>query len=252
MRRGGLISRTQIHNMPTLDAVYTGDPEVISSINGDRFRSSLKEVRVHDTSQIGPQSAVLKQVAESLHDPTANSGLAFPLYFFDDVGANITNVPTFSRVALGGTFDQIHNGHKKLLTLAASVCTDALVIGVTGNEMLKKKKNAELISSFQDRKKGVESFMQAIKPTLKIEVIELVDPFGPTVADGTLDAIVVSSETIGGAQSINQKRESEGHKPLAVLVTRRSESATLSSTFIRSLDSKKKKPWFNPFSVFKQ
>lgn len=35
-------------------------------------------------------------------------------------------------VALGGTFDHLHPGHKILLTLAAAITTERLVVGVTG------------------------------------------------------------------------------------------------------------------------
>lgn len=30
---------------------------------------------------------------------------------------------------MGGTFDRLHNGHKKLLSLAACVCQERLTIG---------------------------------------------------------------------------------------------------------------------------
>ena len=33
------------------------------------------------------------------------------------------------QVALGGTFDRLHNGHKKLLSLAASICKKQITIG---------------------------------------------------------------------------------------------------------------------------
>ena len=34
------------------------------------------------------------------------------------------------RVAVGGTFDRLHVGHRKLLSLAATVCSETLVVGV--------------------------------------------------------------------------------------------------------------------------
>lgn len=39
----------------------------------------------------------------------------------------------FKRVAVGGTFDRLHDGHKMLLKAAADHCTNTLIIGITGN-----------------------------------------------------------------------------------------------------------------------
>jgi pantetheine-phosphate adenylyltransferase len=38
----------------------------------------------------------------------------------------------FNRVAVGGTFDHIHAGHKILLTMTALLSTKSMVVGVTG------------------------------------------------------------------------------------------------------------------------
>ncbi len=60
------------------------------------------------------------------------------LYFLEDPAALI---PQFHRVVCGGTFDRFHNGHRKLLTLAAGCCEPGgtLTIGVTHNAMSNKK-----------------------------------------------------------------------------------------------------------------
>jgi pantetheine-phosphate adenylyltransferase len=99
---------------------------------------------------------------------------------------------------MGGTFDQLHNGHRKLLTLAAASSTDLLIIGITGDEMLKNKKNKDQISSFRNREEGVDFFLKIAKPNLKLSLVELSDPYGPTITDPSIDALVVSSETMGG------------------------------------------------------
>lgn len=39
---------------------------------------------------------------------------------------------TFPVVALGGTFDHIHSGHKLLLSMAAWIADEKVVVGVTG------------------------------------------------------------------------------------------------------------------------
>jgi hypothetical protein len=38
----------------------------------------------------------------------------------------------FNRVAVGGTFDHLHAGHKILLTMTALLSTKSMVVGVTG------------------------------------------------------------------------------------------------------------------------
>ena len=72
-----------------------------------------------------------------------------------------------------------------------------------------------------------------MRPSLKTDVIEISDPFGPTITDERIDAIVVSSETISGAYKINEIRKSKGYPELSVGILRRADTATLSSTFIR-------------------
>ena len=55
--------------------------------------------------------------------------------------------------------------------------------------------------------------------------------------DATIEALIVSSETIKGALKINEIRKEKGFAPLNILVSRRSNAATLSSTFVRNLEA---------------
>jgi cytidyltransferase-like protein len=145
-----------------------------------------------------------------------------------------TCIPHFPRVALGGTFDRLHNGHKKLLSLAACICQSRLTIGITSTEMLAKKKNAGQIEPLEEHIDAVQSFLLSVFPNLAVDVVVLKDPFGPPVHDPNFDAIVVSSETIAGAAKINEIRAEKGMAPLVIVVTRRTVSSLLSSTFIRN------------------
>jgi bifunctional ADP-heptose synthase (sugar kinase/adenylyltransferase) len=43
-------------------------------------------------------------------------------------------------VALGGTFDRMHNAHKILLTEAVLRCTKEIIVGVTSDDMIKSKR----------------------------------------------------------------------------------------------------------------
>lgn len=208
MVEAGFVSLAHLRSLPELQVVYSLDAATGELIKKGRAEG---EVVVQVTPQIQQ-----KQTAG--------------VFYLDDFDLG---VPRFERVALGGTFDHLHNGHKKLLTLAAACCTGSMVIGVTGDAMLKNKSNAAKIASYQQRVAGVEAFLRAVKPALKVEPVELQDPFGPTIADATIQAIAVSSETIPGAHKINQIRIENKMSPLAILVSRRGEGATLSSTFLR-------------------
>jgi len=203
------VTREQLHSLHGLDVLYSFD---------ERIKETMEKKGL----------VFVNSMTASLAGGAGGSGTQF--YYFDSYN---TAVPRFDRVALGGTFDQLHNGHKKLLTLAASCTTQSLVIGITGDVMLKAKSNAAQIASFENRSRAVTSFLQAIKPALRLEPVELADPFGPTISDATIQAIAVSSETIPGAIMINEKRKEAGMPALHVLVSRRGETATLSSTFLR-------------------
>ncbi len=52
-------------------------------------------------------------------------------------------------VCLGGTFDHMHLGHKLLLTQALLCTQDRMLVGVTGDALLKKKAYSEFLQSYE-------------------------------------------------------------------------------------------------------
>jgi cytidyltransferase-like protein len=44
--------------------------------------------------------------------------------------------PTYPVVALGGTFDHLHAGHKILLSMAAWIADEKVIVGVTGMSLI--------------------------------------------------------------------------------------------------------------------
>ncbi|CAG8974942.1 hypothetical protein HYALB_00007619 [Hymenoscyphus albidus] len=160
-------------------------------------------------------------------------------------------------VAVGGTFDHLHAGHKLLLTATAlllkpqpvtSTRLRRLIVGITGDELLKNKKYVEHLGTWEQRQDDVVDFLlsilsfttqdresevkkvqynepvpngRAIHTTinssfLTIECVEIQDPFGPTITDKSVTALVVSSETKSGGQAVNDKRVEKGWEPLEV------------------------------------
>ncbi len=153
--------------------------------------------------------------------------------FLDSPNERLDLLPSYRFVAVGGSFDQLHNGHRKLLSFCAALCSERITVGVTGDAMLTTKSYQEIIDAFPKRYESVHSFLSMIKPSLKLNIVEINDPFGPAITDPQLEAIVVSSETITGGFKINQIREQQGMNLLKVFVLNRGDSAILSSTFLR-------------------
>ncbi|KAJ8906484.1 hypothetical protein NDN08_002977 [Rhodosorus marinus] len=125
----------------------------------------------------------------------------------------------YKTVAVGGTFDRLHAGHRLLLAASALTATERLIIGISGPELLKRKKFADHIQSFAERSRGAEEFVLSVNPHITVEVTELKDASGPTRTRENLDAIVVTKETRRGADDINRLRtEEEGLHQLEVVV----------------------------------
>lgn len=99
--------------------------------------------------------------------------------------------------------------------------------------MLQKKEGHDKIKSYAEREAIVVSFLHAVKPSLKVVVSPLKDIYGPSVLEPGIEAIIVSLETLAGAEMINKVREEKGMEHLKVFTVNRSCKYNLSSTFIR-------------------
>ncbi|ELR12654.1 cytidylyltransferase [Acanthamoeba castellanii str. Neff] len=126
--------------------------------------------------------------------------------------------PTYKETVLGGTFDRLHAGHKIMLTIAVLSTEQKMVVGITGDEMLKNKKHGDVMQPYQQRASTTVDFLNAINPSVAYETIEINDPYGPTLTGPTFNAIIVSEETQKGAADINEKRKANGLQPLEVIV----------------------------------
>jgi len=149
----------------------------------------------------------------------------------------------FQRIALGGTFDRLHCGHRLLLATAALIAQDTAYVGITAERLLANKNHAELLESYEARRDAAVTFMQAVRPGLQVVAGALVDPQEPTQAelDPSMEAIVVSRETLGGAEKINAGRVSRGFQPLVIVVVPviggKDASSKLSSSQLRAQDA---------------
>ena len=114
---------------------------------------------------------------------------------------------------VAGTFNILHEGHKKLIEKAFEV-GDEVIIGMTTDDMATGSKGETI--PFYLRKKELEVFLgRMIKPW---EIVEINDIYGPKERVDSADIIVVSDETLENAEKLNRERGSRGIRPLKIVV----------------------------------
>ena len=123
----------------------------------------------------------------------------------------------FRHVIVGGTFDQLHLGHKKIFDQAFKN-GQMVTIGLTQKNLYKNKKLSDFIESYQKRKNNIINYLKSNHWEKRAKFIPIVNFYGSTLTDKTIEAIVVSQETKEKAEIINQKRKKLGFKALKIMV----------------------------------
>ncbi|WP_430505966.1 phosphopantetheine adenylyltransferase [Haloparvum sp. PAK95] len=121
-------------------------------------------------------------------------------------------------VALGGTFDPIHDGHRKLFERAFEL--GDVTVGLTSDELAEETRHVpRYVRPFEERKDDLEAELStyADKYDREFEVRELDEPTG-IATEPEFDALIVSPETKEGGEQINEIRAERGHDPLELEV----------------------------------
>jgi len=221
-----------------------GLDEHVANVNSERKQRQLKPVSALHVPNFGTIQRAADQVV-FLDDEEKNPEDEEACDVGEDglfLSGAATTSHLYDNVCVGGTFDGLHFGHRKLLTLAASSVnpvTGKLLVGVTVDEMLQQKTLAELIPKFEERCAGVKDFLYRLAPGMKnrVYIVPIEDSFGPPGKAGSkFDALVLSHETLETGYLLNQHRVSELNlPPLKLLCTRRTEAHGMSSTALRRM-----------------
>ena len=116
------------------------------------------------------------------------------------------------RVALGGTFEPLHEGHKRLIDVAVKL--GEVVIGVTSDEMARRRLRPVL--PYTIRAENVRRYVMR-RYGFEPKIVRIDDPFGKTLEED-FDYIVVSPETYRTARMINEKRAEMGKRPIKIVI----------------------------------
>jgi inosine/xanthosine triphosphatase len=116
------------------------------------------------------------------------------------------------KVAVGGTFSVLHKGHRALLDKAFEVGDD-VAIGLMSDEYAVRHKLK--MTPMEGRRAELAAYADTKGKPYQITVIG--SSQGEAVRDSSLDAIVVSPETIGNIAIINAERERRGLKRLMIV-----------------------------------
>lgn len=121
----------------------------------------------------------------------------------------------FTKIAVGGTFDHLHDGHKYLLSMSKYYAKKTL-IAVTSDSMAKDKPHSARIQPYETRKNAVEQYAKKIG--LDYVMTEISDIYGPATDDEELDSIILTDDTFENGKIINRKRKEKGRKELEYII----------------------------------
>jgi cytidyltransferase-like protein len=117
-------------------------------------------------------------------------------------------------VAIGGTFDQLHDGHKALI-LEAFRLGERVVIGLTSDTYVKKEGKVG-VARYGERRRRLLSYLKSNSLANRATLVKIDDRFGPTIQNAEISCIVVTEATREAALEANQLRAKNGMKPMKI------------------------------------
>jgi len=141
----------------------------------------------------------------------------------------------YRKVATGGTFDQLHAGHRRLLERSFEL-GEEVVIGLTSDEFAAKEGKVPK-RNYEQRKAELEAYLKREFSGRRYTIAKLDDFFGPGIASRDVEALVASPETGTRVELANALRAKRGFPPLELVTidwVLAEDGMPISSTRIRS------------------
>ena len=120
-----------------------------------------------------------------------------------------TILKKYECVAMGGTFDILHDGHIELLKKSFEI-GKFVIIGVTSDNLVKEKLNKKINNSFSVRKRNLMKIIHREVGSRLYEITKLEDEFGPLMFSDKVDCMVASTETSYKGKRVNEIRTKMG------------------------------------------
>ena len=119
------------------------------------------------------------------------------------------------KVMVGGTFDPLHDGHKRLLSRSFELAgqTGRVVIGLTTDQFARRKQHP--VRPFREREQVLINFILSSGFPAQWSIEPLDNTYGSAL-DADFDALVVSEETLPAATEINRIRKEHGRRKVDI------------------------------------
>jgi len=141
----------------------------------------------------------------------------------------------FDLVAMGGTFDIIHDGHMALLNKSFSI-SSKVIIGLSSDQ-LATRRGKILVNDYSKRLSSLKDVIERNFPNSSYEISELENDFGPAVIEGSVKALVVSEETNNKGVILNELRAERNLPPVEIVIVQMvlaKDGKAISSTRIKN------------------
>lgn len=141
----------------------------------------------------------------------------------------------YKLIGCGGTFDLFHKGHRSFLRFGLNNA-EKLLIGIASDAYAAgRKKHA--IEPYEARRQAVENFLKDENAEGRFEILLLDSVYIPKEWENEpIDALLVTPESLPGAEEINRKRLQEKREVLNIIPTPLSldqDGGVISSSRIR-------------------